>query len=103
MREWLSDLDHRLLVKTVVFSALIAVVWWTGHSGVAVQSQRNCEAINQSNAVLEHYIEQQINRAVDSLPTIEYYKQHPVELGRQLRNLEEQRAATREAFAPRPC
>ena len=66
-------------------------------------SLENCESVNKVKLTLSTYINQQISRSARSLPTIDYYRRHPVELGRALANIERQRQATNKAFAPTPC
>ena len=62
-----------------------------------------CLAQNSERSALRDYISAQIDRAEKSIPTLNYYQHHPVELGRALSNLASQRAETRRVFAPIPC
>lgn len=71
--------------------------------GIAARQTETCDAVNEVKVALVSYIDQQLNRSAKSLPTIDYYKRHPVELGRALANLERQRQATHEAFATSSC
>lgn len=87
----------------LVVLGLVLLLVASQRSGIVARQQANCEAINEVKATLVTYVDQQIDRSSKSLPTIEYYKNHPVELGRALANLERQRQATHEAFAPSSC
>ena len=79
------------------------LLFYNNHSGLLARQADTCAAINEVKAQLVSYIDQQISRSQKSLPTVEYYQRHPVELGRALANLERQRTATHEAFAPTSC
>lgn len=87
----------------IVVGALVLMLVLSQRSGVAARQVETCQAINEVKAALVTYIDQQLDRSAKSLPTIDYYKRHPVELGRALANLERQRQATHEAFAPTSC
>lgn len=83
--------------------ALIVMLIFSQRSGVSARQVETCQAINEVKAALVTYIDQQLDRSARALPTIAYYQDHPVELGRALANLERQRQATHEAFAPTSC
>lgn len=100
-----SPVDKRIrsYASLVLVGVLVLAVLWNQHDGLPARQRETCAAINEVKSTLVSYIDQQLNRAAKSLPTIEYYKQHPVELGRQLAAIERQRQATHEAFAPTSC
>lgn len=103
VREWLSDLDHRVLLKTIIFAVLLALVWYDQGQGETAVVNRMCATLNQSNASLHKYIDTQLARAEKTLPTLDYYKQHPSELHDALNRIIEQRRETDEALAPTDC
>lgn len=88
-------------VALVVFLAALLIV--NQRTGLSARQRQTCEAINQTKAALVNYIDQQIARSSRSLPTIQYYKKHPVELGRALADLQRQREETHLAFAQTNC
>ena len=79
------------------------VLLWSQHAGTAARQRDTCHQVNDLKTALIAYVDNQLDRAAKSLPTVGYYRQHPVELGRQLAAINRQRAATREAFAPSSC
>lgn len=87
----------------LLIGGLFVLMFVSQRTGLAARQFETCEAINETKAALVLYIDQQIDRSSKSLPTIDYYKTHPVELGRALANLQRQRQATHEAFAPTSC
>lgn len=90
--------------RTWIAVAVLCVVFLLSQRmGLAARQTETCEAVNEVKAALVTYVDQQLNRAAKSLPTIDYYHRHPVELGRQLAALERQRQSTHEAFAPTSC
>lgn len=90
-------------MTTIIFVVLGVLMIYNQRAGNQARIYENCQAINDVKAALVTYVDQQIARSAKSLPTIDYYKRHPVELGRALANLERQRTATHEAFAPTSC
>ena len=82
---------------------LIGVVIYGQRSGPAAQSHSTCVAVNQVKDAIRSYVNNQLDRAEKSIPTISYYINHPVELGRQLAEINRQRAATNEAFVDSSC
>lgn len=62
-----------------------------------------CKKLNTSNAVLKDYILDQITRAEKTIPTLEYYMDHPDELNDALNNIARQREDTIKAFGPVKC
>ena len=80
-----------------------AILLYNQRLGLAARTLETCETVNEVKATLVVYINQQIDRSQRSIPTIAYYQDHPVELGRALANLQEQRRQTSEAFAPTDC
>lgn len=96
-------MDARRWSTLALVGLLGLLLVYNNHSGLLARQTETCEAVNQVKASLTSYIEQQLSRSAKSLPTIDYYKRHPVELGRALANLAEQREQTRQAFAPTSC
>lgn len=89
---------------------LACVLLYNGKNGAPARAERSeslavevCQENNAVKAALRDYIIEQIDRSQRSLPTIEYYQNHPVELGKALANIRAQRDDTRTAFAPKPC
>ena len=103
LREWLGDLNHRVFVKTIIFSVLLVVLYWSHHNGVIAQQQKTCADLNQTKAALVGYFNEQIERAKTTLPTLQYYKDHPRELGEQLQLLRQQQMEFNQALAPTKC
>lgn len=95
--------DARKYVTPALIVILGLLLFYNNHSGSLARQERNCDAINEVKAQLVSYIDQQIARSSKSLPTVDYYRRHPVELGKALASLERQRSATHEAFAPTSC
>lgn len=87
----------------LILGALVSVFIYSLTQGLAARQSETCDAVNEVKAQLVSYIDAQLIRSAKALPTIDYYKQHPVELGRALANLSEQREATHLAFAPTSC
>ncbi len=87
----------------MLIAALVVLLVYNHRSGLWARQTETCDAVNEVKMALVSYIDQQLARSAKSLPTIEYYRNHPVELGRALSNLERQRVATHEAFAPTDC
>lgn len=90
--------------------ALLLVMAWGQRQGTPAtardaetQSQEVCVAVNSVKLQLRAYILQQIARSEKTIPTLEYYKNRPVELGRALANIETQRRQTNDAFVETPC
>lgn len=79
---------YRLLQRTIAFGyvmilvVIMAVFLYAGHT-----SQQRCEDLQGIRA----YILGATDRAISSLPTIDYYKSHPQEKRRALENLQNQR------------
>lgn len=94
IRRWLTP---------VVVTLLFAILLYNQQAGLQARQRETCQAINETKAALVVYIDQQISRSIKSLSSIDYYRRHPVELGKALRNLELQRQQTHEAFAPSDC
>lgn len=94
---------NRTIIYAVLGLMLAAVLYYNSHAGLIARQHETCDAVNEVKATLVLYIDQQLARSAKSLPTIDYYRDHPVELGRALANLERQRTATHEAFAPTSC
>lgn len=101
--EWFRDLNHRIFVKTIIFSFLLMALYWNQSHGLHQRAIENCQAINADRVALRNYIDQQLDRAETTLPTLDYYRQHPVELRKQLDLLGKQRAETNDTFAPIGC
>ena len=92
----------------LLFLALILL--YNQHSGnqARIRDTRQtqldmCGALNAERESLRDYIGGQIDRAEKSIPTLNYYQHHPVELGRALANMARQRKETQRAFAPLEC
>ena len=110
MIDWYRDLDNRILVKTVIFSTLLLILFYNQHSGLQARQRETraaleytCSSVNQQRSALVAYINQQLDRAEKSIPTLNYYQHHPVELGRALANISRQRRETQRAVAPLDC
>lgn len=82
---------------------LVGAVFYNQHLGTVAQARNTCERLNTANSTLSDYILDQIDRSEKSLPTIEYYQNHPDELSQALTNIRKQRADTIKAFAPVKC
>lgn len=102
--------DTRGLVMWGLVIVLAVVLLYNQHSGnqARIRDANNsvtetCRAVNLERGALREYIGQQIDRAEKSLPTLNYYQHHPVELGRALSNLANQRRETNRAFKPLDC
>jgi len=94
---------YRGIIYAVLGVLFMALLVYNNHAGLIARQNETCDAVNEVQAALVTYVDQQISRSAKSLPTIDYYKRHPVELGRALSNLERQRQATHQAFAPTSC
>ena len=77
---------------------LLFVLAWGQRSGIPAKQRENaeqtvevCRAVNEVTVTLRTYILQQIKRSERTLPTLEYYKNRPVELGRALANITRQK------------
>lgn len=86
-----------------VVCVLTLLLFYNQRAGLAARQVETCKAINETKLALVSYIDKQIERSQRSLPTIEYYRNHPVELGKALSQMNEQRTQTHEAFAPTDC
>lgn len=93
-----------------VMLLLCGAVWYDNTRGEKAQANKiqetaiaACVKLNESNRTLKDYILDQIARSEKSLPTVEYYKEHPDELEDALKNIKRQRADTINAFSPVPC
>jgi hypothetical protein len=95
--------DRRSALTLGLIVLLLGLLWWNNHAGLNAKQQQNCQAINNERQAILNYIDQQLDRAEKSLPTIGYYKQHPVELGRQLAAINLQRQDAAKAFAQVSC
>lgn len=100
----------RTAITITLVCALVVVFVYSQRDGTAArdraqadQARENCEAINEVKAALVKYIGAQLDRSARSLPTIDYYRNHPVELGKALANLQQQREETAVAFAEKEC
>lgn len=77
------NLHSPKLILTMIGLAVVLLLFNIA-SGLAV-GQYNCDQINH----LKAYNLESIKRAEKSLPTIAYYREHPVELQRQMRLLKD--------------
>ena len=80
---------YRLLQRTIAVCAagailLMGVVFFWGASS----SRNRCEDLQD----VRSYVLESTNRAIDSLPTIDYYRTHPDELNKAMENLQRQKA-----------
>lgn len=89
---------------------LVFVLAWGQFSGVPAQVEQigedtslTCEAVNRTNRGLLAYINRQLNRAEKATPTLAYYRAHPVELGRVLATIQQQRKDAARQFGPVSC
>ena len=79
---------YRLLQRTITLCTFVVILIMTfvflfaGHT-----SQNRCEELQG----IRTYILGATDRAISSLPTIDYYKKHPAEKARALENLQNQR------------
>ena len=88
---------YRLLQRTITFCAvLILTIVALVFLYAADKSQGRCSDLQD----IRSYVLQSTNRAIKSLPTIAYYKEHPEEQARALGNLQSQR---QEFSAPLDC
>ena len=79
---------YRLLHKIIVgCTAIIILVVFLMFLYASDKSQGRCDDLQH----LRTYVLESTNRAIKSLPTIAYYRAHPVERERALANLENQR------------
>ena len=81
----------------------LVVVIYGQRSGVQAKQHDTCVQVNQIKEAIRSYVDNQLDRSVKSLPTIGYYRDHPVELGRQLAEINRQREATQAAFVDGSC
>lgn len=102
VRSKLGKIRTRLTMP-LVFLALLGAIWFNQNQGLAAKSNEICETLNTANATLSDYILDQIARSEKSLPTLDYYKEHPDELSDVLNNLRKQKADTISAFKPADC
>lgn len=79
------------------------ILLWSQHAGTVARQRDTCNQVNALKLALIGYVDNQLDRSAKSLPTVGYYRQHPVELGRQLAAINRQRIATHDAFAPSSC
>jgi len=103
IRSWWADVSHRLAAKTIIVLFLIGAVWYDYHSGQAAQRIALCKAVNDGNAQMLAYVQEQLDRAKTTLPTLQYYKTHPDELQKALDNIKQQEKETQDAFGPVKC
>lgn len=96
-------MSPRGALTAALFAALFLILLYNQRAGLQARQSETCAAINETKAALVAYIDQQLDRSLRSLPTIDYYRRHPVELGKALSDLQEQREQTHEAFAPTSC
>lgn len=86
-------MQARTLALWALLVALIAnVALYLGLAGVARGSCRDVEEIKA-------YVAAAITRSVETLPTIDYYREHPDELAEQLARLRQQA----DDFKPSTC
>lgn len=83
-------LGYRLLQKVIVLCALLMIAVQMLLFGLALDKSRSrCNQVQD----IRSYIFGATERAIQSTPTISYYKTHPEELERALENLRDQRDA----------
>src|SRR6187401_2719542 len=92
---------------TAALIALLAVLVYGQLNGVPAQSRDAvgkttdvCQAVNELKDGFHKFVDAQLDRAAKSLPTIDYYRSHPVELGRQLALLKQQHEDIHVVVAP---
>lgn len=102
--------SNRSKSTTIALLALLAALVYGQVRGTPAQSRQAvdkttevCVAVNQMKAAWVEYVDKQIGRAKKTLPTIDYYRKHPVELGKQLALLDRQKNELHRKFAPDEC
>lgn len=102
--------DRRTFTMWGLLVILALILLYNQHSGNQARIRDTkqtqiemCQALNAQRKSLTDYIESQIDRAEKSIPTLNYYQHHPVELGRALANMARQRKETQRAFGPLEC
>ena len=88
---------YKLLQQIIVVcTTVIILVVFVMFTYASNKSQGRCEDLQS----LRSYVLHSTDRAIKSLPTIAYYKEHPEEQARALGNLQSQR---QEFSAPLDC
>lgn len=87
----------------VVGGLLIGAIFYNQHLGTTATARNTCERLNTANSTLTQYILSQIARSEKTLPTLQYYQEHPDELQDALKNIRQQKTDTIKAFAPVTC
>ncbi len=86
--------EKRLLSVGFAVGCFLGLIVFTG-ALTAIGSLRNCHEITR----VYHVIQIQAERGLKSLPTIQYYKDHPAELAKA----EQQTRAEIKTFNPPSC
>ncbi len=89
-------MPYKSAIRTSVLALLISIITLimaTFTRSVAIRN--NCQSIQKLNS----YVYVGTQRALKSLPTIAYYKEHPNELAYQVQQLKEQE----KFFKPKAC
>ena len=79
---------YKLLQQIILGAAIIiGALTFAMFALASDKSKHRCEDLQN----LRSYVLGATDRAIDSLPTIDYYRKHPAERARALENLQQQR------------